>query len=352
MDVTPRRTCPAPLHGDRNAYWNAGCRCPDARQDANAWHRRRRAGSLPPRSDRTSALGVRRRLRALVALGWSLRRLAQELDVSSSLAQRWLHADQVHPDNHAAVLDLYERLSMRLPPHDHSAEQARRYARAHGWAPPLAWNDEDLDDPAARPIGVDHGGDEPVLPDEVDWVAVHRACRGRLVPRRLSAAERQLVLDHGQTSAAAAHAMRKPGAPARRSAEEVGRRRRRRPLGGVFAVTPPMPVITATEDADRSAPCRSVRRNADRPLWTVMSVLTGRPVASPGRSATSRGRADRGQHVRYPHPLNRLVDGKTADQGPVRSSLTGRGTVADRSGFTRQSEDDRSARSETRSAKP
>ncbi len=55
-----------------------------------------------------------------------------------------------------AVQNLYDQLWNRPPAAaDHrariSASGARRYAEAHGWPPPLAWDDELIDDPAAGP---------------------------------------------------------------------------------------------------------------------------------------------------------------------------------------------------------
>ena len=49
------------------------------------------------------------------------------------------------------VRELYDELAMVTGP----SQRARTLAAKHGWAPPLAWDDETIDDPAARPHGVD-----------------------------------------------------------------------------------------------------------------------------------------------------------------------------------------------------
>ena len=61
--------------------------------------------------------------------------------------------------------DVYDRLSMTPGP----SQVCRDRARARGYLPPLAWDDDSIDDPRAVPAGSDAN------PDEVDHVAVDRA---------------------------------------------------------------------------------------------------------------------------------------------------------------------------------
>lgn len=104
------------------------------------------------------ATGTRRRLQALVACGWSRTRLDRELGVQAG--QVWAIAagrrDHVEAATARAVRDLYERLWDQAPPVRSSYERGavartRREARGAGWAPPMAWDEEALDDPAAVP---------------------------------------------------------------------------------------------------------------------------------------------------------------------------------------------------------
>jgi len=93
------------------------------------------------------ALGARRRLRALAALGWATDAVAAEAGFSHHTAARILsgRVERIAATTHEAVCGAYDRLSMRLGPSRRAANAARR----KGWAPPLAWDDERLDDPEA-----------------------------------------------------------------------------------------------------------------------------------------------------------------------------------------------------------
>lgn len=103
------------------------------------------------------ALGMQRRLQALVRLGYSWQALGDALGRSDASAQK-LATDPrafIHIDTYRRVADVYERLSMRLPvgetPHKRRAiTLARAKGERNGWPPPLAW--DDIDDPNERPI--------------------------------------------------------------------------------------------------------------------------------------------------------------------------------------------------------
>lgn len=124
-------------------------------------------------------VGTARRLQALVALGWSQSKLARRLEVEATNFGRLIHARQQTTVGTArAVRELYDELSMQLPPEtDHrdkiAAARSRNYAKAHGWLPPLAWDDELLDDPDYFP---EPGGRERGLAhvEELDEAAIYR----------------------------------------------------------------------------------------------------------------------------------------------------------------------------------
>jgi hypothetical protein len=104
------------------------------------------------------ATGTVRRLCALVALGWSQAKLAQRLDITPSNFTTTINADRVLVRTARAVRGLYDELWNRQPPEDThrekvAASRARNLARARGWVSPLAWDDDTIDDPAARPAG-------------------------------------------------------------------------------------------------------------------------------------------------------------------------------------------------------
>lgn len=131
------------------------------------------------------ARGVRRRLQALVARGWSQSKLADRLGVQVSNFGNLLTQERVSVRTHRAVAALYDELWNVEPPnekwHDKAAfVRSIRYAKARQWLPPLAWDDIDSD---PEPPVVD--APEAV----VDDVAVQLACAGERV--RLTRAERR-----------------------------------------------------------------------------------------------------------------------------------------------------------------
>lgn len=102
------------------------------------------------------ATGTRRRIQALVARGWSIPAVGRELGVNASNMHALLHRSQVIAATAAAVRDLYDRMWDAAPREDtwharSAATRARLYAARHGWAPPMAWDDDAIDDPDASP---------------------------------------------------------------------------------------------------------------------------------------------------------------------------------------------------------
>jgi hypothetical protein len=102
-----------------------------------------------------TALGTHRRVHALVAVGWPQQYLAQHLHIDPGNFGMMLNRDQVTVRRALAVRTMYEDLG-RADPADHGAtpagiSRARKYAANRDWAPPGAWDDELLDDPAAHP---------------------------------------------------------------------------------------------------------------------------------------------------------------------------------------------------------
>lgn len=175
------------------AYWEA--RQPERRRATTRkklWELRTARAGGPMTIDST---GVRRRLQALTAVGWRYGDVGQRLGVHTSLVGRLAITDRpVLRDTAAAIAAVYDELSMTPGP----SRRNRALALNRGWAPPLAWDDESIDDPSARPLtgGAGRGG-------PVDEVAVARAMRGDRVPLRpAERAEAVRRLTAGQLSAA------------------------------------------------------------------------------------------------------------------------------------------------------
>jgi hypothetical protein len=108
-----------------------------------------------PRPSLVDATGTVRRVRALLALGWRHKDLKAATGLATNvLAHR--SGGMVHRDTAATVAAVYDELSMRLGP---SATNRTR-AATNGYAPPLAWDDHDLDNPDAEPkFGKQHYND-------------------------------------------------------------------------------------------------------------------------------------------------------------------------------------------------
>lgn len=179
-----------PRHATSAGYV-AGCReqcCRDAIAD---WTRHRRTRRYLLGDLRVSNVGTHRRIRALMALGWS----TTLLDARIGRARTFTAAILCRPDSpvHRSTAkmyaELYERLSMTEPPGETRYEKQRRsrvrnYAAKMGWPPPLAWDDIDNPDEepagAYRAPGVQRDATGGFLwPDEpVDEVAVQRVLSG------------------------------------------------------------------------------------------------------------------------------------------------------------------------------
>lgn len=109
-------------------------------------------------TERRSACGSRRRLQALVALGHSPAHLAGQLGITQPRMRRLLHGETrtVSSAMHAKISGLYSRMWNQLPVERTcreraSADAARQLAETANWPPPMALDDDKIDDPAYRP---------------------------------------------------------------------------------------------------------------------------------------------------------------------------------------------------------
>lgn len=105
------------------------------------YERPNRAGFVPN-------IGARRRIEALLAIGW------RHQDITAAMGTRTTSPLVLHQvggwvarETHDAACAAYAALSMQPGPSDNTRTRAARL----GYAPPLAWDDDDLDDPYAEP---------------------------------------------------------------------------------------------------------------------------------------------------------------------------------------------------------
>lgn len=102
------------------------------------------------------SVGTQRRLKALMAMGWPSAELCRRAGGGPHWFFRILRRPRVRLNTSAAVTALYDDLWRQRPEDcgipEEDAKRAREFAKRRGFAPPLAWDDDTIDDPAAVPI--------------------------------------------------------------------------------------------------------------------------------------------------------------------------------------------------------
>lgn len=195
-DTADRSTCPRWIaglrqgtdHGSENAYVNFDppCRCADAREARRLYTKRLREGRQPP--GHVPALGSARRLQALSANGWSVRKMAAECGVPWPTLHDIIapHRPSVTPARARPIREMYNRLATVEGP---SPAVAKR-SRGRGWIPPDEWLPDELDDPEADPRAV------PVAPTtiEPDELIVQAALTGDVPLARLTLREQEMAV--------------------------------------------------------------------------------------------------------------------------------------------------------------
>lgn len=135
-------------------------------------------------------VGTTRRLRALVAIGYSQRDLAVRLGLSPTNFSRFV-ADKpwVHQDTHDAVAALFNALQLTSGPSD----MARKRAARNGWALPLQWDEDTIDDPSAGPCSIPPGRTPfPERLAELEYLHIPRSEMPRWLGIEDESFERQL----------------------------------------------------------------------------------------------------------------------------------------------------------------
>jgi transcriptional regulator with XRE-family HTH domain len=106
------------------------------------------------------ATGARRRLRALTAIGHTLPILARETGISRETlsAIRSGRRPRVHISLDQTITRTYDRLwssdPVQLGASLNGSARARSYAARNRWAPPAAWDDDEIALRSARPKGL------------------------------------------------------------------------------------------------------------------------------------------------------------------------------------------------------
>lgn len=118
-------------------------------------------GFRPPADKRASveqvaAIGTKRRLQALAAIGWSAAAVANETGIPEKTLRsarddgRQQKLVAVHIAD--AVTELFESEPQTPELRPQALSRQIASARRHGWYPPEAWAGLDIDDPAVQPF--------------------------------------------------------------------------------------------------------------------------------------------------------------------------------------------------------
>lgn len=107
---------------------------------------------------RLDATGTKRRVQALACMGWSLERIGREAGIygRGNMFALLIFHDKVTARVERAVREVYERLWDKEPTWSNISQKGvvtrtKNLAKKRGWAPPLAWDEETIDDPEAKP---------------------------------------------------------------------------------------------------------------------------------------------------------------------------------------------------------
>lgn len=145
-------------HGTYRAavrHWHRGEQvCEPCGVAARRTRKRNRLRALAGEPATVPKLGIRRRVRALMAIGWTYRQIAEEAGVSLSTLRDLARGRRTYWAVATAIAAAYDRLSDTPAPPGRNATYVITIARRNGWPPPSAWMD--IDDPDEQP---DLGGD-------------------------------------------------------------------------------------------------------------------------------------------------------------------------------------------------
>ena len=114
-----------------------------------------------PRQKLVLSVGALRRVRALMAAGWSYDAMGEHLGLPGKTVQSWTRQQRMTYAHWVVVRDLFDRL--QLVPGTSAANRTR--AARCGWAPPLAWDEDLIDHPDATPWSVAADTATPHLDD-------------------------------------------------------------------------------------------------------------------------------------------------------------------------------------------
>jgi len=98
---------------------------------------------------RIDSTGSLRRLRALHAIGWTQTEIARRIGWTVKNLNRYFISDPAMINRSTAhkISRVFDQLQLIPGP----SQRSRDHAKAQGWPPPLAWDEDAIDDPSAVP---------------------------------------------------------------------------------------------------------------------------------------------------------------------------------------------------------
>lgn len=95
------------------------------------------------------AIGSRRRLQSLVAIGWPMYQLADRLSISLTGMRNIIYqGKQVKAKHYHEIRALFDELQLQPGP----SNGARQLGKRHRWQYPLQWDEDEIDEPDGRPV--------------------------------------------------------------------------------------------------------------------------------------------------------------------------------------------------------
>lgn len=190
-----------PRHGTTRGF-HQGCRAACCNAARARYEKQGRVLRGRGAGRAVDAVGAQRRIRALMRVGWTSTDIAHAAGwPERNYVLRILNGQKGKPTKQVsratdnAIRKVYDLLSMRTPPPSPARARTRALAERRGYPSPLAWDDDVIDDPNARPVGMhdDHRSkrtmDESAIQRRIDGdrTAKTRGAENCEVVRRLLA---------------------------------------------------------------------------------------------------------------------------------------------------------------------
>lgn len=170
--------------------WTQGCRETCCRRAHKAARHAYESALAAGHEFQVEGARTRRKVRALAAIGWTAREVAQRMEppISQQAISQILARETIRSSTAARIDRVYDELEMKIPPDTIYHRRRRNEALAAGWLPPLAYDDIDAGVVAETEL-------EPTYShDRLDEHEVDHALQYHDFTRRLSPLEKAEIV--------------------------------------------------------------------------------------------------------------------------------------------------------------